>query len=154
MARRSSVLPAPFDAIDGTIVDVLRQDGRVSIPALAERVGISRATAYTRFDRLVDGGVVSGFHAEVNPRWRGLTVAALVFIDAEQPLWHETLDQLRRTVGVEWVGLTAASFDFVALVRAVDLTELRDVVLQGLREIPGLKSTRSAVILDAEGDLS
>lgn len=153
MTRRQSVLPPPYDRVDATIVDVLRSEGRISIPSLAERAGISRATAYTRFDRLVADGVISGFRAVVHPRWRGLSIAALVLIDAEQPLWHETLESLRQTAGVEWVGLAAASFDFVALVRAADLTELRDVVLRSLRNIPGLKSTQTAILLDAESDL-
>ena len=42
----------PLDAVDQKIVAALRRDGRQSIPALSEAVGISRATAYTRVDRL------------------------------------------------------------------------------------------------------
>jgi DNA-binding Lrp family transcriptional regulator len=153
VTERSSVLPAPFDQLDATIVDILRREGRLPIPALAERVGVSRATAYHRFDRLVAEGVISGFRAVVEPHWRGLHVAALVLIDAEQPVWHETLDRLRATPGVEWVGLAAAAFDFVALVRAANLTELRDVVLRSLRDVPGLQSTQTAILLDTSGDL-
>lgn len=153
MAERSSVLGAPFDAVDETIVDLLRQDGRMSIPALAERASISRATAYSRFDRLVDAGVISGFKAVVRPTMRGLGVTALVLIDADQPMWHATLERLRATPGVEWVALAAAAFDFVAIVRARDLVELRDVVLTSLREIPGLKDTETAILLDADADI-
>jgi DNA-binding Lrp family transcriptional regulator len=154
VTERSSVLPAPYDAVDATIVDVLRQEGRLSIPALAQRVGISRATAYSRFDRLVTDGVISGFHGAVDPAWRGLGVSAIVLVDAEQPSWDETLRRLRQTPGVEWVGLAAAAFDFVVLVRARDLAELRDVVLQELREIPALQNTRTAILLDSGGVLA
>lgn len=154
MTERTSELLPPYDSVDAKIVDVLRHDGRLSIPALADRVGISRATAYARYDRLIRDGVVSGFRAIVKPSSRGLTVAALVLIDAEQPLWDETLQHLRRTTGVEWVGIAAGAFDFVALVRAADLTDLRDVVLQGLRAIPGLKSTRTAILLDEDEGIS
>jgi DNA-binding Lrp family transcriptional regulator len=153
LSERSSKLPGPYDDVDATIVDLLRHDGRISVPALAERAGVSRATAYSRFDRLVRDGVVSGFRAVVSPAARGLAVAALVLIDAEQPRWDETLQELRRTPGVEWVGLTTGAFDFIALVRATDLTELRDVVLQSLRRIPGLQSTQTAILLDEQGAL-
>jgi DNA-binding Lrp family transcriptional regulator len=151
MSIRPSHLGAPYDGVDETIVDILRAEGRISVPALAERVSVSRATAYSRFTRLVDEGVITSFRAVVDPATRGLNVAALVLISADQPRWAETLDQLRQTEGVEWVGLTAGPFDFVALVRAIDLTELRDVVLRSLREIPGLKSTETSIILDEAG---
>jgi DNA-binding Lrp family transcriptional regulator len=151
MTIRPSNLGAPYDRVDETIVDILREEGRISVPALAERVSVSRATAYARFTRLVDDGVISSFRAVVDPGTRGLNVAALVLISADQPMWAATLKELGRTHGVEWVGLTAGPFDFVALVRAADLTELRDVVLQSLREIPGLKSTETSIILDEAG---
>lgn len=126
----------------------------MSIPSLAERVGTSRATAYARFDRLVNDGIIIAFQAVVRPSDRGLTVAALVLIEAEQPMWDQTLQQLRETIGVEWVGLATGAFDFIALVRAADLAELRDVVLQGLRRVPGLKGTQTAILLDEDGALS
>jgi DNA-binding Lrp family transcriptional regulator len=154
MTIRSSRLPYPYDQVDATIVDALKVEGRMSVPVLADRVGVSRATAYARFDRLVADGVISGFRAVVSPAKAGLSVAALVLINGEQGLWSETLQQLREIAGVEWVGLSAGVFDFVALVRAADLTELRDVVLRSLRDIPGLNSTQTAIILDEEGVLA
>jgi DNA-binding Lrp family transcriptional regulator len=154
MTVRSSRLPYPYDQVDATIVDALKAEGRMSVPVLAELVGVSRATAYSRFDRLVADGVISGFRAVVPPAKAGLSVAALVLINGEQGLWSETLQQLQEIAGVEWVGLTAGVFDFVALVRAADLTELRDVVLRSLRDIPGLNSTQTAIILDEEGVLA
>lgn len=151
MTIRSANLPGPFDPVDGTIVDVLREDGRISIPALAERVGVSRSTAYARFDHLLNDGIITGFRATVSPLGAGLSVAALVLINAEQGRWDETLRQLHAVEGVEWVGLTAGAFDFIALVRATDLTEFRDVVLRSLRDIPALTSTQTAIILDELG---
>jgi DNA-binding Lrp family transcriptional regulator len=139
------------DELDRMIVEVLREDGRLSVPSLAERVGVSRATAYARFSRLVGSGLISGFRAVVDPSVLGLRVAALVLIRAEQPRWAGTLERLRATQGVEWVGLAASRFDFVALVRAADLTELRDVVLRSLREVPGLTSTETVILLDEAG---
>ena len=48
-----------LDRIDLKMLEVLRQDGRISIAALAQRVGISRANAYMRFEALRSGGVAS-----------------------------------------------------------------------------------------------
>ena len=137
-----------LDDIDRTIVDLLRTDGRLSIPALAERVGIGRATAYSRFDRLVDSGVISGFEARVRPEALGLTVSALVTIEAEQVAWADLRDRVMALPSVHWVGLTAGASDFVVLVRAADLDDLRDVVLRDLLSVPGIRNTQTAVLLE------
>lgn len=143
----------PLDELDRTIVAALREDGRVSIPTLAERVGTSRATAYARFDRLVDRGAITGFRAIVDHEQLGLGVSALLLISGQQTVWPELAQRLRSTYGVEWVGLCAGQFDFAVLVRARDLHELRDVVLDELLRIPGLTNVQTSVLLDELGEL-
>ena len=138
----------PLDEIDETIVGLLRTDGRLSVPALAERAGIGRATAYARFDRLVDHGVITGFEARVRPEDLGLSVSALITIEAEQVAWAELRDRVMALPSVHWVGLTAGASDFVVLVRARDLDELRDVVLRDLLSVPGIRNTQTSVLLE------
>lgn len=143
----------PLDAVDQTIVAALRRDGRQSIPALAEAVGISRATAYTRFDRLCDRGVITGFAARIDPAAVGLDVTALVLITVAQSDWRDLKAEVTDLPHVEWLGLTTGSFDFVVLVRARDLAELRDVVLEGLLSLDGIQNAQTIVVLDEAGDL-
>src|SRR5207302_1392062 len=52
--------PAPdtIDHVDRQILEVLAADGRTSVATLAERVGISRAGAYSRLERLRADGVI------------------------------------------------------------------------------------------------
>ncbi len=142
-----------LDDLDRTIVATLRTDGRLTVPALAERVGTSRATAYARFDRLVDRGVITGFRATVDHEQLGLGVSALLLISGQQTVWAELAKGLRSTYGVEWVGLCAGQFDFAVLVRARDLHELRDVVLDELLRIPGITNVQTSVLLDELGEI-
>lgn len=137
-----------LDEVDKTIVSVLLENGRISVPQLADKVGISRATAYNRFDRLVEDGVLTGFGARVDPAALGLTVAALILITAEQGDWPDLNSRILETEGVQWVGLGTGSFDFIVLVRARDLPDLRDVVLRKLLNVEGIRSTQTAVLLD------
>ena len=143
----------PLDPVDQTIVAALRHDGRQSIPTLAELVGISRATAYTRFDRLCDTGVITGFAARVDPAALGLDVTALILITIAQTEWRDLKDEVARLPHVDWVGMTTGAFDFVVLVRARDLAELRDVVLEGLLSLDGIQNAQTVVVLDEAGDL-
>jgi len=145
--------PAPLDAVDQTIVAALRRDGRQSIPTLAEEVGISRATAYTRFDRLCATGVITGFAARVDPAAVGLDIAALVLITIAQADWRDLKAEVTGLPHVDWLGMTTGAFDFVVLVRARDLAELRDVVLEGLLSLDGIQNAQTVVVLDEAGDL-
>ncbi len=140
-----------LDAIDRQMIDELQRDGRVSVPVLAERLGIARATAYTRFDRLVDEGVIQGFTAVVDPAHLGLRVAALVMVDVEQDKWREAHTDLAAIDAVEWVGLATGPFDIVLRLRCADLDELRDVVLAQLHAVPAVTSAQTVVLLDELG---
>ncbi|MEQ8841624.1 MAG: Lrp/AsnC family transcriptional regulator [Acidimicrobiales bacterium] len=137
-----------LDDIDRQMIDELRRDGRVSVPVLAERLGIARATAYTRFDRLVDDGVIRGFAATVDPARLGLRMTALVMVDVAQDKWREAQTDLAAIDAVDWVGLATGQFDIVLRVRCADLDELRDVVLVQLHAVPAVRSAQTVVLLD------
>jgi DNA-binding Lrp family transcriptional regulator len=137
-----------LDDIDRRMIDELRRDGRLSAPALAEAVGIGRATAYSRLDRLVDAGVITGFSARVDPSAVGLTVSALVLVNVRQGLWRDLREQLSSLPGVEWLGVATGRFDFLLMVRADSLAHLRDVALHELQQIDGVRSAETVVLLD------
>jgi Lrp/AsnC family leucine-responsive transcriptional regulator len=139
-----------LDAVDRRILAVLAEEGRLSVNELAARAGVSRATAYSRFDRLTADGVISGFRADVDPAALGLHVAAMILVNVEQGAWPETRDRVSRLPGVEYVALTSGGFDFVLFVRAPDIAALRDVVLYRLQGMPEVKATQTIFILDED----
>ncbi|MEM7273570.1 MAG: Lrp/AsnC family transcriptional regulator [Actinomycetota bacterium] len=145
---QESIDPPELDATDRAMIEALVADGRLSVPALAERVGVSRATGYSRFDRLVDSGAITGFGARVAPEAIGLPVSALAFVTAEQGAWESTTEDLLATPGVQWIGIAAGTYDYVVLLRAASLAELRDVVLRELLALPGVRNTQTSVLLD------
>lgn len=137
-----------LDDVDRRILRELRNDGRISVNALAKAVSVSRATAYQRIARMRDAGVIRGFTAEVDPRKVGLPIAALVMVSADQHAWRIVADKIRRLPGVEWLAFATGAYDFVVLVRAVDVEHLRDVVLGGFQSIEEIRSTQTVFLLD------
>jgi DNA-binding Lrp family transcriptional regulator len=136
------------DVVDRQMIDELRRDGRMTIPTLAQRLGVSRATAYARFHRLLDTGVITGFTATVDHAQLGLGVSALVLVNVRQGAWRELQRELSELPGVEWLGVATGPFDFVLLARAEDLVHLRDVVLKGVQAIDGVRASQTIVLLD------
>jgi DNA-binding Lrp family transcriptional regulator len=143
------VLPA-LDQVDESLVRHLVRDGRVSISALAERANVSRATAYARFDRLVEGGVVTGFSATIDPVKAGLPVTALILVNIDQHSWQTLRREWQTLPGLEYIAFTSGGFDVVLLVRVADVVALRDVVLVQLQGSPHVRSTQTIFVLDEE----
>jgi DNA-binding Lrp family transcriptional regulator len=138
----------PLDDVDRAMLRVLCEDGRISMLELATRLGISRGNAYARFERLRRDGVLAGFTARIDVRRLGLTVAAFVNVRIEQQSWQTIRTQLLAIEEVEYAALTTGGSDFVVLVRAANVETLRDVVLDRLRSVPGVRSTYTTLILD------
>src|SRR5690606_19350946 len=91
---RTPSAPLPLDDVDRRIVAALVADGRLSVNELASRVGVSRATAYSRLDRLRTEGVITGFTATVDPAKIGHGVAALILVNVDQNEWRAARDEL------------------------------------------------------------
>ncbi len=138
----------PLDAIDRTLIRLLTADGRMSVNELANRANISRASAYSRLERLRTSGVIEGFSAVVNPSKVGLEIAALIFVNAEQHGWKALQHKLLDLPGLEHLAVTTGNFDFCLLVRVADMQTLRDVVLERLQAMPEVRSTQTAFVLD------
>ena len=146
--RRVAAGAVTVDDTDRAIVAALRVDGRMSVRSLAEQVHISRANAYARLERLQRDGVITGFTARVDPVRLGLTTSAYVSVSIEQGSWREVLGELEQLAGVEKVALVGAEFDMLVEVRAHDNHELRDVVLEQIQAVPGVRATRTWLIFD------
>jgi Lrp/AsnC family transcriptional regulator, leucine-responsive regulatory protein len=137
-----------LDRVDRRILELLRDDGRLPVAALAERAGISRANAYTRLERLRTEGVIRGFSAAVDSRRLGLGIAALILIAGRQPAWRSLREQLMRMPEIEFCAFTTGEYDALVLVRVPDVETLRDVILERLQTMPAVRATQTVFILD------
>lgn len=139
-----------LDEADRRILAELVTDARTPVNELASAAGISRATAYARFDRLTSEGVITGFHAEVDPSALGYTITAMILVNVAQGDWAHVREELRHLPGFEYLAVTSGGFDFVVLVRVKDVPMLRDVVLHRLHRIDAVRSTQTVFVLDED----
>lgn len=137
-----------LDEVDRSILRVLAKDGRISIRTLAERLHISRTNAYARIDRLVGDKVITGFGARIDPARAGLGTTAMVVVTIEQASWREVSEQLRSIQYVEHLTMVGGDFDVLVLVRAPDNQALREIVLERIQEVLGVRSTRTWLVFD------
>ena len=100
------------------MLGALTADARISVRALADRLNISRANAYSRLERLTREGVITGFSARIDPHLAGLGTSAYVMLSVEQTAWRELKAALRDIPYVEHIALVGGDFDVLLLVRA------------------------------------
>jgi len=136
------------DEVDRRLIDVLRDDARISVNDLAARANVSRANAYQRLARLRESGAIRRFTVDVDHRQLGDSITALVFVDIDQHAWREMGARLLELPGVDYVGFTTGTMDIVLIVRAPDMQHLRDVVLERLQSFPEVRSTQTSFVLE------
>jgi DNA-binding Lrp family transcriptional regulator len=140
--------PAPLDDADRRIVDLLREDGRMSVREVAARAHVSRANAYARLDRLRRDGVITGFTAVVDPAAYGQGMSAYVTVKIRQRSWRAFRERLAEVPEVEHAALVSGDYDMLLLVRTTDAHALRDLVLERLHSLPEVVTTQTLFILD------
>ena len=69
-----------LDAVNLRLLAELHRDPRLSMSALARRVGMSAPSVTERVQRLERSGIIAGYRMEVDPAALGLPVAAIVRI--------------------------------------------------------------------------
>jgi DNA-binding Lrp family transcriptional regulator len=141
--------PAPdLDAVDRHLIALLSQDARLSMRTLATAVHISRTSAHTRVQNLVQLGVITGFGAQINRRALGLHVSAIVVVKIGAVSWAEMAARLAELPFVESAQAVSGDIDIILTVSAPDQEQLGQAILRDIHSMPGVVSTRSHVILE------
>jgi Lrp/AsnC family transcriptional regulator, leucine-responsive regulatory protein len=65
-----------LDAINLRLLGELERDGRLGMAELGRRLGMSAPAVTERVQRLEHAGVITGYHAEIDPRALGYPVSA------------------------------------------------------------------------------
>lgn len=134
-----------LDDVSKAIIAELQQDGRRSYAAIGKVVGLSEAAVRQRVQRLLDAGVME-IVAVTDPLEMGFARQAMIGIRAEGSL-EPIADALAAMDEIEYVVITAGSFDLLAEVLAESDEHLLDVLSHRIRRIDGVKSTESFVYL-------
>ena len=74
-----------MDRVDWHILEELQADARLSFNELSRRVKLSAPAVAERVRRLETAGVISGYHARVDPAHVGRPVQAVVVMDCYGP---------------------------------------------------------------------
>jgi Lrp/AsnC family transcriptional regulator for asnA, asnC and gidA len=134
-----------LDEVSKAIIEQLQQDGRRSYAAIGKVVGLSEAAVRQRVQRLVESGVMQVV-AVTNPLELGFGRQAMIGIRVEGEL-EPVAEALAAMDEVDYVVITAGSFDILVELVVEDDHQLLDVLSTRIRSIPGVVSTESFMYL-------
>ncbi|HET8524900.1 MAG TPA: Lrp/AsnC family transcriptional regulator [Thermomicrobiales bacterium] len=117
-----------IDTIDARILAELQANGRLTMKALAERVGLSSPAMIERVRRLEDRGVIAGYRAVVAPSELGRPLTALISASVDRADYDTFLDRVKDDPGVVECHRVTGDATFVVKVSLADTAALEQLV--------------------------
>ncbi len=145
-----------MDDFDLKMLAILREDGRITITDLAQRIGLSKTPCQARLKRLTDSGVIRGFTAIVDPAALGLDHVAFAEVklsDTREGALAQFNAAVRRVPEVEECHMIASSFDYLLKVRTADVRRYRIVLGEKISSLPHVASTSTFVAMETVKDV-
>ena len=141
MTRSSRAAP---DDVGKAIIAQLQEDGRRAYATIGKAVGLSEAAVRQRVQRLVDTGVVQ-IVAVTDPMQIGFQRQAMIAIQTVGDV-EKIADELAALSEVDYLVITAGSFDVLAEVVVTDDDHLLDIVRR-IRGVTGVQRTETLMYL-------
>jgi Lrp/AsnC family transcriptional regulator for asnA, asnC and gidA len=134
-----------LDDVSKKIIEQLQEDGRRPYGTIGKAVGLSESAVRQRVQRLLDTGVMQ-IVAVTDPLQVGFPRQALIGVRVDGET-ESVADALADMEEVDYVVMTAGSFDVLVEVVCEDDDHLLDLLSRRIRRIPGVRSTESFVYL-------
>ncbi|HZJ06119.1 MAG TPA: Lrp/AsnC family transcriptional regulator [Nocardioidaceae bacterium] len=134
-----------LDEVSKSIVRELQQDGRRSYAAIGKVVGLSEAAVRQRVQRLIDSGVMQVV-AVTDPMELGFARQAMIGIRAQGEL-EPIADALSALAEVDYVVITAGSFDILVEVVCESDAHLLEILSTQIRQIKNVVFTETFMYL-------
>jgi len=129
------------DDTSRAIIEQLQADGRRSYAAIGQAVGLSEAAVRQRVQKLTDAGVMQ-IVAVTDPMQVGFARQAMIGIGVNGDV-EAVAAKLARIPEVDYLVVTAGSWDILAEVVVEDDDHLLQVVNRHIRSLEGVVRTES-----------
>ena len=136
--------------LDRRILKVLQEDGRMTIQAVADRVGLSASPCLRRIRRMEQAGIITAYSITVDQDAVGLPVSVFVSIKLERQRAAQ-LDRFAAAIAgwpeVMECYLMTGQFDFLLRVVCADLSAYEAFLREKLTQLDGVGSIESSFAL-------
>lgn len=140
-----------FDQLDRTILEILQQNGRISVADLARQIHLSQPAVHNRIKRLERAGIIQKYVALVNRESAGYDLLCFIRVII-QPHTHEQFAALGAMVEalpeVQECYRMAGGCDMLLKVLVRDHRALDRFIADHLMTIDGIERIETGVVLN------
>jgi Lrp/AsnC family leucine-responsive transcriptional regulator len=134
---------------DATILDLLQENARISQAEIARAVGLAPSAVLERIRKLESRGVIKGYTALLDPHALEQSMLAFVAVRSEQAPGDDSVAKaLAQCPEVLELHHVAGDDCYLVKVRARDAEHLGRLLRHRFGRIPGVRSTRTTIVLE------
>jgi Lrp/AsnC family leucine-responsive transcriptional regulator len=140
-----------LDSTDLALLETLQADGRLTVVELAKRINLSPTPCTLRMRKLEQDGVISGYHARLNPKALGQALMVFVTVslkatdEATLKGFNAAVKPVKQILECHMVG---GGFDYLLKIRVRDMGEYRDILGGVIGALPMVESTHSYFVME------
>lgn len=141
----------PLDRTDRVLLHALQDDARATVKELGAACGLSSSAAHDRVRRLQRAGVITGYHAALDPGAVGIGLQALIQVQLRQHSREDVIAfrahalSLPETLSIAHV---TGAMDFLVRVGVRDSDHLRDLALDAFTTRPEVARLETALVYE------
>lgn len=144
-----------LDSIDNHLLDLLQRNARLPYAELGKEVGLSVSAVNERLKKLDAQGYIEHYTVRINAAQAGFDVCAFIHVLLSTPE-HEG-GFLQRVLALEEIQEChhiTGEFSYLLKVRVRSTADLELFLKQGLKSIPGIARTNTAIALSSPKETS
>lgn len=144
--------PLTLDSHDKKILEVLSDNGRISVSELARRINLSKTPTQARVKRLEAEGYIVGYRAMLDPIRMGLDHVAFVEVtlsDTREDALTKFNHEVAQIGEVEQCHMIAGNFDYLLKVRTRSMRAYRKVLGERISALPNVAHTKTFVAMQS-----
>lgn len=134
-----------MDELDRKLIAELRINGRASVPQLAQILGVARATAQKRLDRLMSTGDIKGFTVRLKDDASKDLIRAFILVEISGSPRH-AISAIKRLPGVASLSNTNGLWDMIAEIEVSTMSQLNELI-STVRSTDGVSKSETFIML-------
>jgi len=139
-----------IDNYDHKILELLQNDGRMTITELSNQIGLSKTPCLKRIKKLENAGYIKGYKAIINHALIENNHIAFVQIkmnDTKTMALNAFNKEIKKIPEVEQCHMIASNFDYLLKVRTENMESYRKVLGEKISSLPNVQHSSTFVVM-------
>ncbi|MCE4614706.1 MAG: Lrp/AsnC family transcriptional regulator [Desulfurococcales archaeon] len=135
------------DEKDKIIINMLRENSRISYSEIARKLGISEVAVMKRVKKLESNGIIKKYTILVDYKKLGYNMVSVTGLDTEPEHLFSTIEKLKSKNYVEFLAITSGDHSIIVKIIARDNDELTKIHRE-IESMLGVHHVRPAIVLN------